>query len=118
MRYLTKVTLAWAFLAWLATTWLGALIGFLFVWAAIIVVGGTAAALGVTGDIGFPDARIILWGLWAALLALALARLVIVARNGDPRRRDRAAALIISLFGLLVVVHLSYEALRTGWPRG
>ena len=118
MGILTKTGLAWALLAWLATTWIGALMGFLFAWAGILIVGGAVTAFGGSGQADLPDPSFLLWSLWACLLALASIRLAVALARGDHRRAELAGALLISLFGILLVVHLSLDSMKSSWPRG
>lgn len=116
MSKLMKISLPWAAVAWLATTWVGALMGFLFAWSGILIVG---SMLSISGDlIPMTELRpqFILWSIWAALFAMALIGMMIARLRGEAARLQHFAALTISLLALLVVVRLSLETMKSSWP--
>ena len=116
MRKLWKVGIVWTVAGWLATTWVGAVMGFLFVWTAIIIFAGIAAAVGASAQTSLPDPRPILYALWGVLLAIALIRMALAWRKQDLRRAERSGTLAISLIGLFAVVYLSLETMKGSWP--
>lgn len=116
MSKLMKVGLAWAAVAWLATTWVGALMGFLFAWSGILIVGSVLAVAGDRVPTTLLGPQLILWSIWVALLAIALIGMMVARIKGEAARLQHLAALTISLLALLVVVRLSLETMKSSWP--
>jgi hypothetical protein len=116
MRRLAIIASIWGFLAWLATTWVGSLLGFVFTWSAILLFGAIAAALGWPPDNSFPDPRLIIWGMVVALALLFAALAVAAQVRRDAARVKRWLAWLISLVGLVAVVMLSLRTMMGRWP--
>ena len=116
MSKLMKIGLAWAAVAWLATTWIGAVMGFLFAWSGILIVGSVLAVAGDWIPTTLPGPQFILWSIWAVLFAMALTGMMVARLKGEAARLQHLAALTISLLALLVVVHLSLETMKSSWP--
>ena len=116
MSRLGKATFVWIFLAWLATTWVGSVLGFIFAFGGMMIFGTIAAAADPPANGSLPKPQPVLIGLWALVTgAIALVALRAWSRDDRPRF-ERAAIFLISAIGFLLVVKLSLETMKTSWP--
>lgn len=112
---LMKIVLTWTVVAWVATTWVGSVMGFLFAWAGIMMAGSILVAVGDRLPPSLPGPEFILWAIWAILFGMALVGMMVAWLKGRPRQLERTAALAISLLALLIVVHLSLGTMASRW---